>query len=202
MPISKQVSIFGAQPLRFLEIYGGASFSYHTLRNLGFDFDIYHSIEKDKMACAIARAHSHGAVQHPQPQDLLLQPDALPIAYTAILITAECCPWSRASGPVPPGGFNDPRAELFVKACRIIADQTARNPRVNILFENVDIHPALAKTDGPEQERLLSEQFHVVALAVLLPTWRLLQILLDANLHQLPSLLVQSIPLCTPCTVW
>ena len=154
------------------------------------------------MACAVARAHSHGDVQHPHPQDLLLQPGALPVAYTDILITTECGPWSQASGPVPPGGFNDPRAELFVKACRIVADQTARNPRVNILFENVDIHPALAKTDGPEQERLLSEQFHVVALAVLLPTWRLLQILLDANLHQLPSLLVQSIPLCTPCTVW
>ena len=60
--------------------------------------------------------------------------------------------------------FNDPRARLFEKACSLIQDQQARNPALNILFENVDIHPALSKSDGPKQlqEALLGHTFHVV----------------------------------------
>ena len=162
MPVSRMVSTFSAAPLRFLEICGGASFSYHTLRNLGYDFEIYHSIELDPKARAVARAHSNAAVHHPLPHDLLLQPDSLTESYTDILVTTECGPWSRASGPKPPRGFLDPRAQLFIKACAIIHDQRSRNPRLNTLFENVDIHPAIAKTEGPEQERLLGEKFHVV----------------------------------------
>ena len=162
MPVSKQVSIFSSQPLRFLEICGGASFSYHTLTDLGYEFELYDSIEIDPMARAVAKAHSHNRVRHPQPHDLLLCPDALPTTYTDMLVTTECGPWSRASGPVPPRGFNDPRARLFVKSCDIIRDQLSRNPSLNYVFENVDIHPALADTDGPKQEQLLGCRFHVI----------------------------------------
>ena len=113
-------------------------------------------------ARAVAKAHSGNQVDHPEPHDLLLCSDLLPETYTDMLITTECGPWSRASGPVPPRGFNDPRAKLFVKSCAIIQDQLSRNPLLNYVFENVDIHPALAATDGPEQERLLGSAFHVI----------------------------------------
>ena len=162
MPISEQIDKMSACPLRFLEICGGASLSYHTLRNLGYDFELFHSIEIDEKARDIATAHSAGAVSHMAPHDLYLIPDVLMTTYTDILVTTECGPWSRASGPVPPKGFKDPRAQLFIKACAILRDQRKRNPRVNILFENVDIHPALAKTDGPKQEELVGATFHVV----------------------------------------
>ena len=101
MPVSKQVSIFGSAPLRFLEICGGASFSFHTLTNLGYDFVLYHSIEIDPMARGVAKAHSDNQVQHPHPHDLLLCSDLLTTTYTDVLVTNECGPWSRASGPGP-----------------------------------------------------------------------------------------------------
>ena len=136
--------------------------SYKTLTNMGYEFELYHSIEYDAKACVVALAHSIGFVQHPQPQDLLAHPTKMKVTYTDILATTECGPWGRASGPVPPRGFNDPRAKLFLKACDIINDQLSRNRHLNVLFENVDIHPALAATDGPKQEELLGFKFHVV----------------------------------------
>ena len=125
-PLSKQLDILAAKPLRFLELCGGASFSYKTLTNMGYEFELYHSIEYDYKACAVARAHSNGFVQHPQPQDLLAHPTRMKVTYTDILATTECGPWSRASGPVPPRGFNGPRAKLFLKACDIINSVATR----------------------------------------------------------------------------
>ena len=105
MPITEQIDIISASPLRFLEICGGASLSYHTLRNLGYDFELFHSIEIDKKARDIAKAHSAGAVSHMAPHDLYLMPGVLLTTYTDILVTTECGPWSSASGPAPPEGF-------------------------------------------------------------------------------------------------
>ena len=47
MPLEKQLDILDAPPMRVLDICGGGSFSYQTLRDMGYDFDVYDSIEKD-----------------------------------------------------------------------------------------------------------------------------------------------------------
>lgn len=54
MPLEKQLDIADAPPLRVLDICGGGSFSYLTLRDMGYDIGVYDAIEKDGRARAIA----------------------------------------------------------------------------------------------------------------------------------------------------
>ena len=35
--------------------------------------------------------------------------------------------------------------QLFEKAAKIIDDQRSRNPQLNVLFENTEIHPGLSE---------------------------------------------------------
>ena len=160
MPLEKQLDILSAPPLRVLDICGGGSFSYQTLRDMGYDIDQYDGIEKDPKARAIARCHSDDNVTHLEPHDLLKLNTKLADTYTDIIATPECAPWSRASGKVVPKGFGDPRAKLFEKAAKIIADQRRRNPQLNVLFENTEIHPGLS-SDADKQEELLHGTFTV-----------------------------------------
>ena len=125
MPLEKQLDIADAPPLRVLDICGGGSFSYLTLRDMGYDIGVYDAIEKDGRARAIARCHSEGAIEHlcaGAVHDLMKISTVLGEVYTDIIATPECAPWSRASGKIVPKGFDDPRARLFEKAAAIIAD--------------------------------------------------------------------------------
>ena len=160
MPLEKQLDILDAPALRVLDICGGGSFSYQTLRDMGYDIELYDAIEKDGQARAIARCHSEGGVTHLSPHNLMKLNTKLGDTYTDIIATPECAPWSRASGKVVPKGFGDARAELFEKAAAIIADQRARNPQLNVLFENTEIHPGLPD-DAAKQECLLKGKFTV-----------------------------------------
>ena len=110
MPLEKQLDILSAPPLRVLDICGGGSFSYQTLRDMGYDIELYDGIEKDPKARAIARYHSAENVTHLEPHNLLKLNTKLADTYTDIIATPECAPWSRASGKVVPKGFEDPRA--------------------------------------------------------------------------------------------
>ena len=49
---------------------------------------------------------------------------------------------------------------MFEKAAGIVADQRSRNPQLNALFENTEIHPGLPK-DAGRQEELLQGKFTV-----------------------------------------
>ena len=140
-----------------LDICGGGSFSYQTLRDMGYNIEQYHAIEIDPKARAIARCHSECNVEHLEPNDLLKIRTELEEVYTDIIATPECAPWSRASGKVVPKGFGDARAELFKKAAAIIKDQRKRNPQLNVLFENTEIHPGLPK--DVENEQISHEKY-------------------------------------------
>ena len=63
MPLEKQMEILRAPPMRVLDICGGGSFSYQTLRYIGYNIELYDAIEIDEKAQAIARCHSEGNVQ-------------------------------------------------------------------------------------------------------------------------------------------
>ena len=126
MPLEKQLIILDAPALRILDICGGGSFSYQTLRHMGYDIELYDAIEKDGQARAIARCHSERYVTLPEPHNLMKLNTKLGDTYTDIIATPECAPWSRASGKVVPKGFNDVRAKLFEKAAAIIADQRTK----------------------------------------------------------------------------
>ena len=71
MPLEKQTEIITAPSLKVLDICGGGSFSYQTLRDMGYDIERYHAIEIDPKARAIARCHSEGNVEHLDPNNLL-----------------------------------------------------------------------------------------------------------------------------------
>ena len=160
VPLEKQLSILDAPTLRILDIYGGGSFSYQTLRDMGYAIELYDAIEKDGQARVTARCHSDEYVTHLEPHDLMKLNKKLGDTYTDIIATLECAPWSRASGKVVPKGFNDVRANLFEKAAAIISDQRGRNPQLNVLFENTENHPGLPD-DAARQERLLKGKFTV-----------------------------------------
>jgi hypothetical protein len=102
MPLEKQMDILRAPPMRVLDICGGGSFSYQTLRDMGYNIELYDAIEIDEKAQAIARCHSEGNVTHLQPSDLMKVNTRLSDVYTDIIATPECAPWSRASGKIVP----------------------------------------------------------------------------------------------------
>ena len=160
MPLEKQLDILDAPPLRVLDISGGGSFSYQTLRDMDYAIELYDAIEKDGQARDIARCHSEGHVTHLHPHDLMKLNTMLGDTYTDILATPECAPWSRASVKVVPKGFDDERARLFEKAAAIIDDQRGRNPQLNVIFQNTEIHPGLPD-DAERQKRLLHGTFTV-----------------------------------------
>ena len=112
MPLEKQLDILDAPALRVLDICGGGGFSYQTLRDMGYDIELYDSIEKDRQARSIARCHSQKHVTHLEPNDLMKLNTKLADTYTDIIATPECAPWSRASGKIVPKSFDDERAKL------------------------------------------------------------------------------------------
>ena len=158
--LSELLDTFEEEQLRFLSICSGGCFEYHTLRDLGHEFALFHAIEWDETARDVARAHSDGFVLFLEPHDLYKMDVHLPRVYTDINATPECAPWTRLldGTPAGPQGFKDPRAALFMICCAIIRDQQQRNPHLNYLFENVVISRRLPD-DAARQNAALGGSF-------------------------------------------
>ena len=127
---------------------------------MGYNIEKYHAFEIDPKVRAVVRCHTECNVVHLEPNDALKIRTSLGEVCTDVIATPECAPWSRANGKVVPKGSSDARVKLFKKAAAIIKDQQKRNPQLNVLFENMEIHPRLP-TDAAEQERLLKGRFSV-----------------------------------------
>ena len=156
LPLQNLLTNLHLPPQRVLDLCSGISPAYHTMRDLGYDYSEYHASESDDVMRKVADYSSQGIIEHLW-HDMLAMPDELPLVYDVIIATPECGPWSVASGPKPPKGFDEPtqRPQLFKKACTIINDQLRRNPALFYILENVLIHPKLLPDQANLQETYL-----------------------------------------------
>jgi hypothetical protein len=108
-----------AEPLRVLDLCGGMSGAYCTVVDMGFRVNIWHSVEEDDNARAVAEALVPG-LKHVGKDVTVFRPERG--LYNLVLAGPPCQPWSRAN--VDGKGFADERAAAFEACCDIIREIT------------------------------------------------------------------------------
>ena len=146
--------------LRALDLCAGSSSSYATLRDLGWNIEMWHAVESSDTARAVAEENFRGKVLHVATDvaDFSADGEEAP-QYDVILAGPPCQPWSRANRKAM--GFADDRATAFIHCCRIIHEAKLRNPRAQFMLENVEVQSTL-KADEQLQEEMLQCEFGVI----------------------------------------
>ena len=142
-------------PIRVLDLCAGASASRQVFEDLGFEIELWHSVEISKVPREVAEA-AYPGLQHVCHDVSQFSPK---VKYDFVLAGAPCPPWSKANRHAL--GFKDPRSKVFLECCRVLNEVLHINPMAGFMLETVQMSKALAH-DAQVQDDAASCRFHVM----------------------------------------
>jgi len=142
-------------PLRVLELCAGVSGSHGVFRDMGYAIKYWHAVESDEKTRRVAEAMSRGKVQHVSHK---IEDMEIKSIYDVALAGPPCQPWSRANPEA--AGFDDDRAEVFIRCAKLINEAREVNRDLRFMCENVVMSDRLkVRGDAAEQEYMMGHEF-------------------------------------------